>query len=239
MMGGKTARLVPIAIRQRPARSAARSRAAAPRRARGRPRGTPDIPSRLLDAALACYVQQGISATSLRDVARRAGVAPAMVNYYFGSAQGLRKRVVAERLLPVVSSVRDALAAGPAADPLAIATCFVDAVHGIAARHPWWPALWLREVMGEGGALAGLPARTGVADLAGNLSQRFAQARCGGRLASTLEPDLLASSLIGMALLPLAGPRSGKHESTPVVPSADVLRRHVLALFAGELRAAG
>ena len=52
---------------------------------------------RILDAALACYREAGISATSLQAVARRAEVSAATVLNHFGSADGLAQ-VVVERL---------------------------------------------------------------------------------------------------------------------------------------------
>ncbi|WP_026033635.1 TetR/AcrR family transcriptional regulator, partial [Dyella japonica] len=62
------------------------SHARQPRRAPGRP-GTdsPDLRATLVEAALACFVRDGIAATSLRGIAAQAGVTPAMLNYYFGS----------------------------------------------------------------------------------------------------------------------------------------------------------
>lgn len=52
---------------------------------------------RIVDAALACYREKGISATSLQAVARRAGVSAATILNHFGSAEGLA-RVVVDRL---------------------------------------------------------------------------------------------------------------------------------------------
>ena len=52
---------------------------------------------RILDAALACYRETGIAATSLQAVARRAEVSAATVLNHFGSADGLA-RVVVDRL---------------------------------------------------------------------------------------------------------------------------------------------
>ena len=64
-----------------PKRSPAKGRKRAP----GRPAAdAPDQRSAALDAALACFVRQGIAATSLRDIAREAGVTPALLHYYFG-----------------------------------------------------------------------------------------------------------------------------------------------------------
>lgn len=52
---------------------------------------------RILDAALDCYRETGIGATSLQAVARRAEVSAATVLNHFGSADGLA-RVVVDRL---------------------------------------------------------------------------------------------------------------------------------------------
>lgn len=52
---------------------------------------------RILDAALDCYRETGIGATSLQAVARRAKVSAATVLNHFGSADGLA-RVVVDRL---------------------------------------------------------------------------------------------------------------------------------------------
>ena len=82
---------------------------AAPRkRARGRrpTAETADLRATLLDAALACFVRGGIAATSLRDIAKEAGVTPALVHYYFGDKAQLQEAVVTERLLPVVAKMR-------------------------------------------------------------------------------------------------------------------------------------
>ena len=50
---------------------------------------------RILDAALACYRERGIGATSLQAVARRAEVSAATVLNHFGSAEELA------RVLPI------------------------------------------------------------------------------------------------------------------------------------------
>ena len=61
----------------------------AKRRSPGRPTtDSPDLRARLIEAALACFVRDGIAATSLRSIAKEAGVTPAMLNYYFGSQHG-------------------------------------------------------------------------------------------------------------------------------------------------------
>ncbi len=49
---------------------------------------------RLVAAASEAFARQGSEATSLRDVARQAGVTIAVVHYHFGSKEGLRRACV-------------------------------------------------------------------------------------------------------------------------------------------------
>jgi AcrR family transcriptional regulator len=53
---------------------------------------------RIVDAAIALYQEQGMSATTMLDVARRADVAPGTVANHFGSAEALAAVVTSEVL---------------------------------------------------------------------------------------------------------------------------------------------
>lgn len=52
-----------------------------------------DTRQRIVEAALALYQEQGISATTMHDVSRRADVAPGTVANHFGSAEALATEV--------------------------------------------------------------------------------------------------------------------------------------------------
>src|SRR5258706_14628365 len=106
----------------------------------------------MLDAALEQFAARGIAATSLREIARAAGVTPALVHYYFGSKPQLVETLINERLLPVVGQMRDAIEHS-AGDSAALIAGFVRAAFGLLEQHPWFPQLWAREVLCEGGAL--------------------------------------------------------------------------------------
>jgi len=54
---------------------------------------TIDSRSRILSTALHLFAAQGAAATSLREVAREAGVAPGLVVHHFGGKDGLRSAV--------------------------------------------------------------------------------------------------------------------------------------------------
>jgi AcrR family transcriptional regulator len=79
---------------------------AAPRAKRNRP-GRPEGPSHvrdgILDAAEEIFANAGYAGTSLRDVADKAQVTQALVNYYFGSKKGLFIEVYLRRGRELVS----------------------------------------------------------------------------------------------------------------------------------------
>ena len=82
----------------------------APRRRGRRPAGS-DARADILDAARAEFAAQGYDATSLRAVARRAGVDPALVHHYFDDKGDL---FAAAQDLPVSPAAQiGALVAGP------------------------------------------------------------------------------------------------------------------------------
>jgi AcrR family transcriptional regulator len=69
-----------------------------PATSRGRRPGSPDTRAAILDAARELFTAGGISGTSVRAVAAKAGVDPALVHHYFGTKDDL---FVAALALPV------------------------------------------------------------------------------------------------------------------------------------------
>ncbi|HZX08398.1 TetR family transcriptional regulator [Kribbella sp.] len=61
----------------------------APRRTPGRRPGGPDTRGEILEAARESFADKGFAATSMRAVARQAGVDAALVHHYFDSKDGL------------------------------------------------------------------------------------------------------------------------------------------------------
>jgi TetR/AcrR family transcriptional regulator len=195
----------PRATAGRP-KSPPKKRPAAVRRAPGRPRvDGADQRARLIDAALACYVRAGISATSIRDIATEAGVTPALVHYYFGDSMQLLHHVVEERLMPVFFTVREPLQQVDANDPAALIAGFVQSICRAIETYPWWPALWVREVISEGGSLRDLLVKRIAPDLLRGIAGRFAAAQARGQLNAALDPRLLVVSIVGLTLFPAAG----------------------------------
>jgi TetR/AcrR family transcriptional regulator len=205
-------------------------RSGAPRRA-GRPAGdSPDLRERLLDAATACFARSGIAATPLRAITREAGVNPALAHYYFGDKAQLQQAVVEERLMPLFQGMRDALQRGDD-DVAGLVAGFVRGMGELVAAHPWFPALWVREVLCEGGALRELVLERMAPQLPQMLAQRFAAAQREGRLNPDLDPRLLVVSLVGLTLFPAAGAPIWRQIFAADDIDADRLREHTVALL--------
>ena len=204
----------------------------APRkRAPGRPAAdAPDQRSSVLDAALACFVRQGIGATSLRDIAREAGVTPALLHYYFGDKPQLQAAVVDERVMPVMAMLREPLQ--QAGDNVAaLIAGFVGGVGKIAIAHPWLPPLWVREVLCEGGALRDVMFQRVGPVIPQMMAARFAAAQARGEIQSGLDPRLLMVSLVGLTLFPIAGAPIWRQLFEADDLDIETLRRHTLALL--------
>ncbi|KAF1709287.1 TetR family transcriptional regulator [Pseudoxanthomonas kalamensis DSM 18571] len=201
------------------------------RRAPGRPQPDgQDQRERLLDAALACFVREGIAATSLRGIAAEAGVTPAMLHYYFGDKPRLLQVVADERLQPALNRLREGVAqAGD--DIAALVAGFVGGVGAVVTEHPWLPALWVREVLSEGGALRSMMfERIGPA-IPQVMVKRFAAAQQKGELNADLDPRLLMVSLVGLTLFPIAGAPIWRSLFATDDIDFETLRRHTLVLL--------
>jgi TetR/AcrR family transcriptional regulator len=197
----------------------------------GRPRADDaNQRERLLDAAVACFAADGVAATSLRGIALKAGVTPALVNYYFGSKEQLLAAFVAERLTPAVQVLREGLlAAGD--DPRAVLAAFVRGIHDVVERFPWWPALWVREVLHEKGALRETLHNVIAPQVTQLLARTLVDAQKRGAISADLDPRLLVVSLVGLTMFPLAAEHIWRRIFPAGELSREVLLRHTLALI--------
>jgi TetR/AcrR family transcriptional regulator len=207
-----------------------RRKKAEPRRP-GRPRADEaNQRERLLDAAVASFAADGVAATSLRSIALKAGVTPALVNYYFGSKQQLVDAFVAERVTNVVQVLREnLLAAGD--DPRALIAAFVHGIHDAVARFPWLPSLWVREVLNEKGVLRDLLPKVIAPQVTHLLARMLVDAQKRGAIGPDLDPRLLIVSLVGLTMFPLAAEHLWRRIFAADDIDRDVLLRHTLALL--------
>jgi AcrR family transcriptional regulator len=215
-------------------RTAAKS-ARKPRRV-GRPGGDhANHRERLIDAAIALFTLVGIRGTSLRAIAKAAGVTPAMLHYYFGDKTQLQQAMVDERLMPALAPMRErVIHVGD--DPAVAVEVFVNGIGEVVTQHPWLPALWVREVLCEGGELREILFARLLSKLPRELAQRFATAKARGRINPALDPRLLVVSLVGLTLFPLAGAPIWRRVFAADDIDSQTLLRHTLALLRDGMR---
>lgn len=203
-----------------------------PRAGPGRPRGVaPEaVREALLHAAREFFSRRDFRAVSLREIAARAGVNPAMVHYYFGDKEGLYVAMVEGS----IATVLDQLPSLPE-DPQGPADLrgFLRAYVRLLASDPWLPNLVVREVLfGEAGFRRRFVERFPLR-IAEGLGRLIAAEQAAGRLRRDLDPRLATLSLISMAVFPfVAGPVVeqlwGEH---PDPEFAEGLADHILRLF--------
>ncbi len=75
--------------------------------------------ARIRDAAIECFAEAGVAATSIRTIAARANVSPALVIHHYGSKEDLRV-ACDEHVAAIIRDVKSkAMAAGASFDPIA------------------------------------------------------------------------------------------------------------------------
>ena len=208
--------------------------ATGPRRRPGRPRAAPgrDVRGDLLAAARRLFLRYGYRAVSARQVALAAGTNPAMVQYYFGSKQGLYAAMLQDAVAPLLQRVEAMLMAPSAEVPDLPA--LLEAYMRTVAAHPWVPGLLLRDVLAPGGEFR----ERFIRDFAGRVGPRVAtlagRAVQGGRLRADLDPTLTVVSLLSLGLWPfLAMPvLSGALGFEAHERGLEKLIRHTVRLFA-------
>lgn len=198
-----------------------------PRKA-GRPKDdNPMLREKLLDAALISFASNGVAATSARSIAADAGVNAALLSYYFGTKADVVEAVFHERVGPVLAGFFGSLLAVEA-DVHDFAATFVAGISGIIAANPWYPSLWVREVLCEGGAFREMfVAKT--AEVAPRITRRFVDAQKAGDMNPELDPTQMVVSLLGLTLVPAA--TMSLWQVGYGAKSAAERDRHVLALL--------
>lgn len=202
-------------------------------RAPGRPTAAATVQrEQLLSIATDLFAQQGIQATRLRAIAERAGVTPALLNYYFGNKERLVEAMVEERFLPLVARAAAQLQqAGD--DPLALVEAFIRDMVRNVTEQPWLSQLWVREILCEGGVLRERLMHRVAPMVPLLLAQKFAAAQARGALNPGLDPRLLVVSLIGLTLLPYAAAPIWRGVFANPQIGDDALITHTLALLKG------
>ena len=171
----------------------------APKRGRGRPGAadSPDIREGILDMAEWLFATQGFAATSVREIAERVDVTPAMVHYYFGSKKKLLYAVVERALEPMAGAV----AAIENRDEVSLQD-LTRLMFGMLADHPYLPQLITREVFLPGGQLQAEFLRDFAPRLGGRLPAMLAQEQRQGRIDRQADPAVASLLLMSLCFFP-------------------------------------
>ncbi|MFP5072904.1 TetR family transcriptional regulator [Pseudonocardia nantongensis] len=162
-----------------------------PRRRRGRRAGGADTRAGLLAAARAEFAERGFDGATVRRIAERAGVDPAMVNHWFGGKEALFTATLDIPLDPAV--IRNEVLPG---DP--------DEIGRRIVRR--FLRIW--DTAGNGGAMAVLLRSVTTHDVAARMLREFVTRALLRPVVERVAPDrhsergaMVASQLIGLAMI--------------------------------------
>jgi AcrR family transcriptional regulator len=220
-----------LPTRRKPKKTSA-AKAASPRRP-GRPSGSvngPEQRKRLLDTALMLFARQGIVETPLSAIAREAGVTPAMLHYYFTSRDHLLDVLIEERIQPRRQEIGKTFDPD-AGDPVTVITRLAQSLVESSTRQPWFPALWVREVLSDNGLL-----RQRIQQRYGTLHVQsvidcIVRWQKEGRLNPDFEPSLLFVTILGMTVLPLIATKAWQNDPLRAKLGAADIARHAVAIL--------
>ena len=181
--------------------------------------------TRLLTAAQELLARGLSHAMTLREVSRRAGVTPALANYYFGNRDGLIDALLQERIAPHVEDVV-AAARVRAGQPQLALTFLMQRVSSMLASDPllrhclWLPHPTALKLRGQ--------LRTCLREL-------VIRAQNMKALREDMAAEYLADSLLGLVLFPFLDDDSATDASTERV--AQLTLQHVSLLRDGIVNA--
>nr|WP_281167757.1 CerR family C-terminal domain-containing protein [Marinimicrobium agarilyticum] len=185
----------------------------------------------MLDVALREFSAHGFRGVSVTAIAKEAGATPAMIHYYFGNKQGLYEAVLQHALGPILAQLESATRHPPDGEDRL--PRFVHNYMRLLADNPQVPSLIVRDVLTPGGQMRD----TFVQGFAGRggrgLRELVQSAQKLGTLRTDLDPDLIALSLLSMAVFPFVGrPVAGQVLDYNIEPERiDELAEHTLQLF--------
>jgi AcrR family transcriptional regulator len=188
-----------------------------------------DARERLLTAATELFARQGVAATTFAAIAKRAGLTPAMMHYYFKDRDHLLDCVVEEKIAPMIASVWSPV--DPDAAPAEMLRGVVERVVAGIERMPWIPSTWMREVLNEGGLLRGRVLRKLPFDKVRVVSEAVARAQAKGEIQTDLDPVLIVFSMLGLVMMHLAAAPFFADVFHRREPDAQAIGRHITELL--------
>ena len=121
-------------------------------RARHRRRDAAGTRDALLAAGTELFAEHGYDGVPVADIARRAGVNKAMINYHFGGKRPLYLAIASATFAEIVASV-ERLAEAPRPAPALLRELIAVVSDAVTRRHPHFCTMMLREVLAGGAHL--------------------------------------------------------------------------------------
>jgi AcrR family transcriptional regulator len=196
-----------------------------------------DAREHLLNAATELFARQGVAATTFAAIAKRAGLTPAMMHYYFKDREHLLDCVVDEKIAPLIASVWSPV--DPGAAPGEMMRGVVERLVAGIARMPWIPSTWMREVLNEGGLLRSRVLRKLPFDKVRVVSAAVARAQAKGEIQADLDPVLIVFSMLGLVMMHLATAPFFAEVFHRREPDPQAIGRHITALLQHGLKPTG
>ncbi len=173
----------------------------------GRPGGVAHaatIRAALLKGARELFTRRDFKAVSVRDIARRARVNPAMVHYHFGDKEGLYRAMLQDTIGPILQRLQELIGGSEKTDPASLPEVpeVVGTVMTMLAHEPWVARLIVRQVLAEEGPFRQQFIREFASKGGGRLPALLGRAIERGSVRKDLDPTLGALSLMSMLLFP-------------------------------------
>lgn len=193
-------------------------------------KGAEAIRTRLLQAALDCFLQDDYHNVSTRMIAGRAGANVSMIRYYFGSKEGLYEEMIREMLNPLLEILD-----GPLLASVEGFEGFLRLYYDTMSSRPEFPKLILKVLALDQG-----PGRRFIHQLLerGRTrgARRLEDLKAQGGVAPDVDPDIVRMAFVSLAMTPMLLKRIFEEQMERPM-DAEFLAR--LAGFNGRLFSAG
>ncbi|WP_434110709.1 TetR/AcrR family transcriptional regulator [Methylocaldum sp. GT1TLB] len=155
------------------------------------------VRSRLLRAALECFLADEYHKVTTRRIAEKADANISMIRYYFGSKEGLYEEMIRDTLSPLLD-VLD----GPMLSSVKGFTDFPRLYYDTMSKRPEFPRLILKVL-----ALNQGPGRRFIQQLLERGRTRGARTvadlKSHGQIAPSVDPDILRMTFVSLAMMPM------------------------------------
>lgn len=188
------------------------------------------VRTRLVKAALDCFLADDYHNVTTRLIAERAGANVSMIRYYFGNKEGLYEEMIRETLAPLLDVLDGQMLAsvGGFAD-------FLRLYYDTMSARPEFPKLILKVL-----ALNHGPGRRFIQQLLerGRTrgARKVADLKADGQIAPGVDPDILRMAFVSLAMTPMLLKDIFEEQMERPMDAAFL---HRLAEFNGRLFTAG